>query len=740
MKKTKIVLIGIIFIVLGFLNIAGAKQVAYSFGGHDIGKAEKSQGKIKVRTLCKNAIDMTEYDIDVRDTIPQNEDDQFSSSDGKYLVFHGAESPKAPWRYFLIDIKKCRVVRELEAQYENKEYSVAFSPDSKKMFIRWLIINIDSPSGIVTKEYSGPDFTNEKILKNMPQFGRYGAAEGSDNFWGYDYQFTQDGKFLLTDYPIKSVWTINIYDISKDRIIASFPDSRVLFPNEKVYREDNMPKITEGYLLFNFATPHGTEMVIFNYNTKKVVSEIISAERGLGSFSANGTKIIFSTFPNKTTWKRNVIIYNRRTGSLLGQTVLEERDDIVDVSPHATKLIYKERGIRKTIGLRKRTMASLSLASQNVSKITDAEYRQYLDASNTLKKADNELNSSYKELMPVLQPCERQILILSQREWIKTRDMDSFKAAPKGSTAYITDLAKITNDRAAELKNRIHNAVNPFAGILQDKLSDAIYKNDLTRAKALIAKGADVNGKDSWGRPPIVVAAMYRGNPEIARLLLEKGANVNSKDLKNRTALIWALFEFKPNVAFARLLLDRGADAAAVDDDGYTALMGAAQAGDLDITELLIKKGAPVNAKVSKHGPWQEPNATNGHTALMGAVQNRHKDEAKLLIDNGADVKATDHDDYTALMGAAANGYADLVDLMIKKGADVNAKNKYGWTPLILAVINNFRNNHIDTVRLLLVRGANVNAKNNNGDTALDIANENGDEEVIQMLKAAGAK
>ncbi|MDA8090568.1 MAG: lysozyme inhibitor LprI family protein [Nitrospiraceae bacterium] len=95
------------------------------------------------------------------------------------------------------------------------------------------------------------------------------------------------------------------------------------------------------------------------------------------------------------------------------------------------------------------------IASQTTPKITDAEYRQYIKASVDFKKSESDLNTVYKELLAILHSNEKEELKQSQREWIKTRDDEAFKAAPKGSAAYIATLVKITNDRAAELKSRL---------------------------------------------------------------------------------------------------------------------------------------------------------------------------------------------------------------------------------------------------------------------------------------------
>ena len=74
-------------------------------------------------------------------------------------------------------------------------------------------------------------------------------------------------------------------------------------------------------------------------------------------------------------------------------------------------------------------------------------------------------------------------------------------------------------------------------------------------------------------------------------------------------------------------------------------------------------------------------------TPLHSAVAGGHKDVVELLIAKGADVNAKD-EEYGAipLHHAAQAGHKEIVELLIAAGADVNAKNKDGKTPLDWAV------------------------------------------------------
>ena len=97
------------------------------------------------------------------------------------------------------------------------------------------------------------------------------------------------------------------------------------------------------------------------------------------------------------------------------------------------------------------------------------------------------------------------------------------------------------------------------------------------------------------------------------------------------------------NIALVSRELSRGADVNAKDRDGATPLPWAAWAGHKQVVELLIAKGADVNAKVDRHGM----------TPLHYAASRGHKEIAELLIANGADVNAKTGDGWTPLYSAA---------------------------------------------------------------------------------------
>ena len=142
-----------------------------------------------------------------------------------------------------------------------------------------------------------------------------------------------------------------------------------------------------------------------------------------------------------------------------------------------------------------------------------------------------------------------------------------------------------------------------------DALGDSGVAGDLGRhgkqlAEAMIARGADVNGMFDDEHPLIVGYAMFAQLAPM-QLLLAHGAKPDLGDRDRRTGLHWLGTSGEDDrdqatttrtLAAATLLLDAQASINAKDKRGSTPLHLAAFNGALALTQLLIARGADINA------------------------------------------------------------------------------------------------------------------------------------------------
>jgi ankyrin repeat protein len=227
--------------------------------------------------------------------------------------------------------------------------------------------------------------------------------------------------------------------------------------------------------------------------------------------------------------------------------------------------------------------------------------------------------------------------------------------------------------------------------------------NQPEKVRLLLAKGADVNARTRQGRTALLAASYDERGEEVVKMLLAKGANPNVTDeAAGTTPLLAATFTNCASVA--RLLIERGLDVNARDRRGFTPLMNAASWNNVELIELLLAKGAKINAV-------SEP---EGEAVKNGKIQ--------LGL-------------FTPLLLASTYGSPRAIQTLLAAGADVNARDTRGMTPLMLAVTSERQNPEI--ARMLLAAGADGSIRSKAGETAADWARKFNHPAMLKALDLA---
>jgi serine/threonine-protein phosphatase 6 regulatory ankyrin repeat subunit B len=222
---------------------------------------------------------------------------------------------------------------------------------------------------------------------------------------------------------------------------------------------------------------------------------------------------------------------------------------------------------------------------------------------------------------------------------------------------------------------------NTWANARRNDLISAVGSGDLSRVKALLAAGADVNVKDREG----FTALFNAPNVEVLRVLLGAKPDLNAKDRDGDTALARFIRLSGNSWTWAvPALLVAGADPNARASDWFTPLMWAAMGGNLDVVRALLDAKADANAKA---GGFTVAEYAYGH------------EDAMLMLRHAGPDRLTG---FTALMMASANGRQEVVKALLDAKADVNARAGDGTTALIMAI----QNNHPEVAQLLRSAGA----------------------------------
>ena len=205
---------------------------------------------------------------------------------------------------------------------------------------------------------------------------------------------------------------------------------------------------------------------------------------------------------------------------------------------------------------------------------------------------------------------------------------------------------------------------------------DAVYLGNIEAVKQHLAAGTDVNVKGGFadGTPLHYEAA--NGHTEIAELLLANGADVNAKDIWDKTPLDVAIGRKHPETIdhlrkhggkTAEELKAAEPVAEAAKPKTYDIpIHQAALDGNIEAVKRHLADGTDMNAKDDRYGG----------TYLHWTVSGGHKGIVELLIAKGADVNAKDVDNETPLDWAILLNQSETANLLRKHGGKTGAELK----------------------------------------------------------------
>ncbi|RDL41405.1 uncharacterized protein BP5553_01384 [Venustampulla echinocandica] len=183
-----------------------------------------------------------------------------------------------------------------------------------------------------------------------------------------------------------------------------------------------------------------------------------------------------------------------------------------------------------------------------------------------------------------------------------------------------------------------------------------------------------------------------KGEPNSGFKKISTPRKVNSHMSGTKQTLFSAIC--RDDLTLVRQLLDEGMDIDSRDDinGGDTPLITAVAYDQVDIAELLLERGANIEAKTYH----------SEETALIKAAASGRYKILLLILEKRPDLEARDRNDRTALFRACSSGYGEEVSALLAARADIGAKDKNNRTPLMEAS----RLAYKPTVQLLIKHGA----------------------------------
>jgi uncharacterized protein len=166
-----------------------------------------------------------------------------------------------------------------------------------------------------------------------------------------------------------------------------------------------------------------------------------------------------------------------------------------------------------------------------------------------------------------------------------------------------------------------------FSSVVAGAFDDffrAVKTDNAGGVATLLERGFDPNSHDEYGQSALGLAVSEGSDRVVEVLLKNPQLDLNARNNVGETALMFAALQGR--LELARRLIERGAT---VDQGGWNALHYAATGPEPKVVEMLLQRGAPIDAR-----------SPNGTTALMMAARYGNEQSVTVLLQQHADANA----------------------------------------------------------------------------------------------------
>ncbi|MBN3303615.1 death-associated protein kinase 1 isoform X2 [Amia ocellicauda] len=254
-------------------------------------------------------------------------------------------------------------------------------------------------------------------------------------------------------------------------------------------------------------------------------------------------------------------------------------------------------------------------------------------------------------------------------------------------------------------------------------LCNRLSRSFLSRSNMSVARSDDtLDEEDSFVMKAIIHAINDDNVPGLQHLLGSLTSyDINQPNKHGTPPLLIAAG--CGNVQILELLIKKGAEIQAHDKSGANAMFYAARNGHVGTLKFLNEKKCLLDVQDK-----------SGETALHVAARYGNVDVVQYLCDIQANLDLRDKEQETPLHCAAWHGYYPVAKALCKAHCNVNVQNREGESPLLTASARGYR----DIVECLVEHGADLDSTDKDGHIALHLAVRRCQIEVVKCLISHG--